>query len=217
MCTIVVAWPYSTCLRGQAPASAVRVNSNVRPHELPAFELYPTSKPDGSFAAAWFDDEACLWGDDRLLTAEKLAAQWTAPKLRLHGPKQTATPVLFNPNALAVSKSVCDLLKEFEELEFLPVSVSGHGQFYILHVINAIDLPPGSQARVAPAPSGNIVEIHAFPEAFTPPQGFFRVLQPAGSASRRIGPRTTKAVYLGPRGCAAVEQAASGYLEPRRR
>jgi hypothetical protein len=137
--------------------------------------------------------------------------------LRLHRPEPTATPILFNPNALAVSKSVCDLLDEFEELEFLPVSVAGHGQFHILHVINAIELPPGSQARVAPAPSGNIVEIHAFPEAFTPPQGFFRVLQPAGSASRGAGPRTTRAVYMGPRACAAVEQAASGYLEARRR
>ena len=184
---------------------------------MPAFELHPASKPDDSFAAAWFDDVACLWNDDRLFSAEKLSAQWIPPSLRLHRPGQVATPVLFNPSAVAVSMQLRDQLAEFNELEFLRVSIAGHGEFYILHVVNAIELPAGSQARIAPAPSGNIVEIHAFPDAFTPPPGFFRVLQPVGSASRREARRTTKAVYMGPVGRTAVEQVAGRYLEARRR
>ena len=184
---------------------------------MPAFELHPTSKPDGSFAAAWFDDDACLWSDDRLFSAEKLSAKWTPPALRLNRLGQVATPVLFNPNAVAVSLQLRDQLSEFNELEFLPVSIAGHGEFHILHVVNGIELPAGSQARIAPAPSGNIVEIHAFPEAFNPPPGFFRVLQPVGSASRSAAHRTTKAAYMGPVGSTAVERVASGYLEARRR
>ena len=184
---------------------------------MPVFELGLTSKSDGSYAAAWFDDEARLWGDDRLSSADRLAAEWSPPALRLHRPGQGATPVLFNPNAVAVSKPIRDRLSEFRELEFLPVSISGQAEFHILHVVNAIELPAGSQARIAPAPSGNIVEIHAFPEAFTPPQGFFRVLHPIGSASRNAGRRTTKGVYMGPVGRTAIEQLAGRYLEAHRR
>jgi hypothetical protein len=175
------------------------------------FELHPASKPDGSLAAAWFDDEACLWNDERLSSTTSLACSWQAPSLRLHRPKAGATPVLFNPNALAVSKGVKRKLSSFTELEFLPVHIEGHGVFYILHVTAAIELPVGSRARVAPAPSGNIVQIEAFPPSFEAEFSFFRILQPVGSAARRVA-ASTRATYLSSTGARAVESCALGCL-----
>jgi hypothetical protein len=175
------------------------------------FELRPVSRPDGSFAAAWFDDETCLWNDDRLSSPSALERKWVAPSLKLHRPEIGATPILFNPNALAVPERVKDELSSFSELEFLPVHIEGHGVFYVLHVTAAIELPAGCKARVAPAPSGNIVQIEAFPRSFEPEFSFFRILQPLGSAARRVG-ASTRAVYLSESGARAIAASASGYL-----
>jgi hypothetical protein len=178
---------------------------------MAVYELHPASKPDGSFAAAWFDDEACLWNDGRLSSVTSLAASWQAPSLKLHRPEAGATPVLFNPNALAVSEGAKGELASFAGVEFLPVHVEGHGVFYVLHVTAAIELPVGSKARIAPAPSGNIVQVEAFPPSFEPEFPFFRVLQPVGSAARRIA-ASTRAIYLSSIGARAVESCTLGCL-----
>ena len=178
---------------------------------MAVFELRPASRPDGSFAAAWFDDEDCLWNDERLSSPSPLARTWLVPSLKLHRPEAGATAVLFNPNALAVSEGVRDELASFAELEFLPVQIEGHGMFYLLHVTAAVELPAGSKARVAAPPSGNIVQIEAFPQSFEPESSFFRVLQPVGSAARRIG-ASTRTVYLSERAVRAIEACAGGYL-----
>jgi hypothetical protein len=140
--------------------------------------------------------------------------EWIAPSLQLHRPDQEATPVLFNPNAIAVSKRLRDELAAFSELEFLEVSIDGHGTYFILHAITAIELPARTSVRIAPAPSGNIVELLSFHDAFTCPPGFFRVLQPVGSAARRMG-NTTRALYVGSAGKQAIERSASLFLEAR--
>jgi hypothetical protein len=174
------------------------------------FELHAASKPDGSFAAAWFDDDEYRWNDERLSTAGSLARSWHAPSLRLHRPEAGATPVLFNPNALAVSERVKAELSSFTELEYLPLHIEGHGAYYILHVTSAIELPIGSDVRMAPE-SGNIVQIGAFPASFEPQFAFFRVLQPLGSAARRVS-ATTRAIYRSGSGVRAFESCADGYL-----
>lgn len=85
---------------------------------MAVFRIGPVSKDDGSFAAAWFDDDACLWNDDRLSSAAPLEEAWTASSLKLHRPAQGVTPVLFNPHAFAVSEALKDSLRSFPELKF---------------------------------------------------------------------------------------------------
>jgi hypothetical protein len=178
---------------------------------MAVFELRPASKTDGSFICAWFDDDACLWNDERLSSVASLVNAWQAPLLKLHRPAAGPTAVLFNPNAFAVSDSVRHELSSFTEIEFLPVHIAGHGVFHVLHVTAAIELPVGSKARVAPAPSGNIVQIDAFPPSFEPPFPFFRVLQPDSSAARRSS-ASTRSVYLSAAGARTIESCARGCL-----
>lgn len=101
---------------------------------MSAYELRQVSQPDGSFAAAWFDDRECLWDDDCLHRSDRLGQAWTPPQLRLHRPERGATPILFNPNAIAVSQEVRDELASFPEIEFLPILIDGHGMFFLFHV-----------------------------------------------------------------------------------
>ncbi|MBL8380397.1 MAG: hypothetical protein JNM79_21185 [Burkholderiales bacterium] len=181
---------------------------------MPAFELVAMSRTDGSFAAAWFDDEACVWDDARLSQPTPVLGEWEAPRLRLRRPEFGATAVLFNPNAYAVSQGARDELSHYAELEFLPVRIEGRGVYYLLHVTAAVELPEGSSARVAEPPSGNIVQIHSFPAAYEPSTAFFRVLQPQGSAARRVG-ATVRQVYVSSIGAKAVASVAGNYLVAR--
>ena len=190
--------------------------SNVRPHQVPVFELHMRSSADGGFTSAWFDDEACLWNDERLAMPRALVSEWVAPRLRLYRSEEKPTAVLFNPNAIAVSQKLKDELASFPELEFLEVLVQDHGSFFILHVITALELPPKSSARVASAPSGNLVELHSLPESFVSPSGFFRIWHPNGSAARRAG-LAAKPIYAGSEGKAAVQRVASQFLEARQK
>lgn len=175
------------------------------------FEVRPASKAGGSFAAAWFDDEAYLWNDDRLSLAAPITGAWLPPSLKLHRPVQGATAVLFNPNALAVSSALKDALASFVELEFLPVCIEGHGTFHIMRTVATIELPAGSKARIAPPPSGNLVQIDAFPSSFESEHAFFRVRHPPGSAAGRAGGVTRK-MYANAAGAHAIETYARAYL-----
>jgi hypothetical protein len=179
---------------------------------MTCFELVPKSLPDGSFAASWFDDEAFLWDDDRLRKPLPIGDAWIAPSLLLA--RGEATPVLFNPNAIALSEGVKAELASFPELDFLPVSVRGHGAFFVLHVTAALDLPPGSNARLAPSPSGNLVQLHAFPPTFLAPFSFFRVRHPTSSAAGRAG-YASKSVYLSEAGADCIRRVCGGLLEAR--
>ena len=175
------------------------------------FKIHPASKADGSFAAAWFDNDAFLWDDVRLLSAVPSAEAWVAPSLKLYRPAERATDVLFNPNALAVSGAVKEALASFTELEFLPVGIEGHGMFHILHITPTIELPLGSIARIAPSPSGNLLEIEGFPNSFQSEHSFFRVLNPVGSAARRTG-KTSRAIYASIAGARALQTIAGDYI-----
>jgi len=179
---------------------------------MAVFELHPASTPDGNFAVAWFDDEAGLWDDERLCVPAPLAGSWHTQSLKLYRPESGVTPVLFNPNALAVSESIKNKLASFPELEFLPVHIEGHGIFHILHVTASIELPKGANARFSMNdPSDNIVEIKTFPQSFEPQFSFFRILHPVGSAARKVG-ATTRKIYLNENGARAIMSIAKGYL-----
>ncbi len=125
------------------------------------FKLRPVSLPSGDFAPTWFDDEELLWNDERLHKPQPLLATWQVPTLRLLKPNPT--PVLFNPNAFAVSDAVRLSLAHFPEIEFLPIGVTGFGTFFVMHVTRALPLPDGSSVRRSPV-SKNIVELFAFPK-----------------------------------------------------
>jgi len=178
---------------------------------MSVFEIRPRSKADGSFAAAWFDDDAYLWNDGRLSLAAPLTEAWVPPSLKLHRPEQGATSVLFNPNALAVSSALKGALASFVELEFLPICIEGHGEFHIMRTVATIELPADSRARIAPPSSGNLVQIDAFPSSFESKHAFFRVLHPPGSPAGRAG-RTTRTMYANDTGAHAIERHAAGYL-----
>jgi len=179
---------------------------------MPCFQLHPKSLSGGDFVAAWFDDDQALWDDAILRRTERVLSEWKTPELSLWRPERGATPVLFNPNAIAVSQDLRDEFSKFRELEFLPVVIRDHGVFFVLHVISTLPLPPGIRAKFAS--SGNLVEIKSIPAVFDPPGGFFRFLHPAGSAGGRAG-IATRAVYLTTSGAACVSGCAGEFLEAR--
>ncbi|HET9553700.1 MAG TPA: hypothetical protein VFP50_12095 [Anaeromyxobacteraceae bacterium] len=174
-------------------------------------KIHAASTPSGDFAAAWFDDERYLWDDERLRRATSLIAEWTPSKLQLADPSRGATEVLFNPNALAVSERVRAALGDFRELEFLPVEIDGAGTYYVLHALVAIAPPPGCSLRRAPPPSGNIVEIFGFPQAFEPPSAFFRIQQPLDSAAGRRRSCHSH-LFANARGAEAIAQTCGAFL-----
>jgi hypothetical protein len=169
--------------------------------------LQPASTPKGDYTATWFDDERMLWDDERLHKPQPIRATWQAPSLRLLKPQ--ATPVLFNPNALAVCAEVRDALADFPEIEFLPIEVAG--TFFIMHVVMALEAPPGCSLRHSPV-SKNIVELRAFPAGYVPPANFFHVAQPNDSAAGRGG-FCMSTIYASATGAQSVLTACRGYLD----
>lgn len=178
--------------------------------DMPCHSLQPRSLPDGNFAASWFDDAAFLWNDDRLHKPYSIADAWVPPHLILT--RAQATAVLFNPNAIAVSEGLKDELTIFPELELLPVSIRDHGTFFIIHVTTSLDLPPGSKARLAPTPSGNLMELQAFPSDFSPPHAFFRVRHPVTSAAGASG-YVSRTVYMNESGARCIRHVCDKFLE----
>jgi hypothetical protein len=174
---------------------------------MAVFRLQPTSSPKGDYTATWFDDEQMLWDDERLHKPQPIRATWKAPTLRLLKPQ--VTPVLFNPNALAVCTEVRDALADFPEIEFLPVEAAG--TFFIMHVVMVLEAPPGCSLRRSPF-SKNIVELHAFPAGYVPPTSFFRVAQPNDSAAGRAG-FCMSTIYTSATGAQSVIAACRDYLE----
>jgi hypothetical protein len=178
---------------------------------MPIFELKPLSI-GLDFAAAWFDDNACLWNDERLRSPASLLKEWACPQLKLYEPKRGATPVLYNPNAYAVSEDIRNKLSLFPELEFLPVHIENHGVFYIFHVVASCELPEGCVvSRPVPPKSGNIVKIETFPLSYEPTMSFFRVLQPKDSPAGKTG-RTVIGIYTNSHGAQAWQAVAGQYV-----
>jgi hypothetical protein len=137
-----------------------------------------------------------------------LLATWQVLTLRLLKP--CPTPVLFNPNAFAVSDEVRLSLAHFAEIEFLPIEVIGFGTFFIVHVTRTLRLPDGSSVRQSPV-SKNIVELFAFPNGYVPPADFFRVAQPEHSAAGNAG-FCMDTVYATTAGVGAMLATTKGYL-----
>lgn len=166
-------------------------------------------------AAAWFDDAACLWRDERLARPDSLMDVWSAPRLKLHDPERVPTPVLFNPDAFAVDHEIRHQLEEFDELEFLPVEIEGFGTYFILHFVIGIDLPAGARAlRPSPPANGNVVRVDGFPADFNPAVDFFRIRQPADSPAGRAG-ASTRSRYASERGAAALLRVAGSYFDAK--
>ena len=196
---------YSSMLISQADqAHSSAVNMTI-------LKLRPVSLPNGDFASTWFDDEELLWDDERLHKPQPLLATWQVPTLRLLKP--TPTPVLFNPNALAVSDEVRLSLAHFPEIEFLPIEVIGFGTFFVVHVTRTLPLPDGSSVRRSPV-SKNIVELFAFPKSYVPSADFFRVAQPDDSAAGISG-FCMSTIYVSTAGARAILATTKGYLYRR--
>lgn len=176
---------------------------------MTVFKLQVRSLPDGTVAPTWFDDDKLLWDDDRLHKAEPTLAKWQAPRLRLFG--RRPTPVLFNPNAFAVSKEVRAALDRFAEIEFLPVRIEGFETYFVMHVVAAVAPPDHCSLRRAPV-SKNIVELFSFPSGHAPMTDLFRVMQPQDSAAGRAG-FCMSTIYASPVGAQSVMTACQDYLE----
>jgi len=178
------------------------------------YTVEPVSLPSGKFAADWFDDDRSLWEDERLFKCRSLLASWRAPKLTVRLAGCDPTPVLFNPNAYAVSASVRAGLSRSSGLEFLPIDIVGFGQFFVLHPVAAYELPPDAVAQRAPLYRGNIVNVIAFPESYVPETDFFGVRHPADSPAGRAGSRV-QAMFTTDRGAQVLEAACGEYLVAR--
>lgn len=177
------------------------------------FILGPRSLADGSFAPQWFDSKNGLWKDPRLLSEAPLADSWKAPADFVARPRgHLGTGVLFNPEAFAVDESVRAALHGLSGVEFLPVSVRGLGSFFLVHPISAVDLSGAIKPRVAPPPSGNIVEVLGFGAGFVPPSDVFRVRHPPESAAGRLG-YCNRTVLVSRRAAEVIQQAADAWLE----
>jgi hypothetical protein len=175
------------------------------------YRIKPASLPNGQFAAEWFDDAAFLWDDERLRKREGLLEKWESPNLQLRDPSLTPTPVLFNPNALAVSVTVRNQLAIFTEIEFLPINIAGHGTFYILHLLASEEIPTNSSVFQAPSPSGNVVNIYTLPSSFEPVSALFRMTQPKESAAGRAG-SCVRGIFASAHGAKALLSACTGFL-----
>jgi hypothetical protein len=124
--------------------------------------------------------------------------------------KPRPTPVLFNPNAFAISTEVRATLAHLLELEFLPIEIAGFGTFFIMHVVAAVMAPQSCSLRRSPV-SKNIVELYGFPPTYTPSDDLFRVAQPDDSAAGRAG-FCVGTIYASARGAQSVVAACRGYL-----
>lgn len=175
--------------------------------------IKPRSGAAGDFAAAWFDDAAFQWKDERLDRSEALLASWSPPRLRLIRPKRGATPVLYNPNVLAVSRELAEQLASWPELELLPIDVEDVGRYFLLHALVAVEAPRGTELRRADT-TGNIVQIVSFPPTFDPAAAFFRVRQPGYSIAGRAG-LLHHWVFVTEAAERAVLAIAGEYLETR--
>ncbi len=141
------------------------------------------TKKGGAFRTSWFEDDSVLEEESPfdLLLTRSVAANWPAFRFTSKKP----TPVLFNPSAVAFSEEVRDTVGEIEGVEYLPILVNESQRYFIVHVIQAIELPEGSE--VHPAPPESMAVIYSFPQSFHGPPGLFRILQPKGSPPRSAG------------------------------
>jgi hypothetical protein len=112
------------------------------------FKLQAVSLPDGKFASAWFDDERLLWDDERLHKAEPILATRSTPRLKLLEPRPT--PVLFNPNAFAVSARVRSDSGSYLRDRVSPVEIDGFEAYFIMHVVAAVAAPERCSLRRSP-------------------------------------------------------------------
>ena len=120
-----------------------------------------------------------------------------------------ATAVLFHPVAHLVSQGVRDELSHFAGLEFLPVQVTGFGEFFALHVLASCELPEGSV--VDNGPGTDIALIRAFPRAFEAPTPFFRIRHP-GTATPNGNAVCVPDIYASEAAATAVQKVAGRFL-----
>lgn len=165
------------------------------------------ARKDGTFRASWFEDDSLLEeasAADLWLT-RSVAANWPAFRFTSMKP----TPVLFNPLAMAFSEEVRDTVGEIEGVEYLPILVNESQRYFIVHVIQAIELPEGSD--VHPGPHEVMTVIRSFPRSFHGPPGLFRILQPKGTLPRSLG-IAMKKFYAGEETQKRIVSAAGEYL-----
>jgi hypothetical protein len=177
------------------------------------YVVSPRLLPNGEFAAAWFDDERCLWDDERLHKPGVVANAWTPPRLRLLRPERGATGILYNPNAYAFSAGVCERIK-LDGIEFLPIGVDAYGTFYLVHPVVKIEVPPQSSFRQAPPPSGNIVEFISFAPTYVSRLPLFSLMQPPDSAAGRAG-LFTRDLFASYEGASVLRSSGGEFLEFR--
>ena len=176
---------------------------------MPVHEIKPVFIDGADAAAEWVDDERSAWNEPLLRTTASLLSRWKAPMLSLYRSEASATAVLFHPTAPLVSQGVRDELSHFDGIEFLPVDVSGFGQFYALHVLASCELPEGSV--VDHGPGTDIALIRAFPREFAAPSPFFRIRHP-GTLTASGTAVCVPDIYASELAATAVQKVAGQFL-----
>lgn len=158
---------------------------------MQVFQIHPEYDEFGNYRSAWVDDGTALM-DLPLDRNGPVAGDWPTDLAFPIGKdehRREVTDVLWSSEGLIFSARVREALSTelVNSVEWLPLHVLGHGQFYLLHPLRSIDLDP--EAVVTKNSVSNnitVVEKYGFAEPDALPDCFM-LNQAAGSAAAQAG------------------------------
>jgi hypothetical protein len=175
----------------------------------PAFSLAPVWNQQGEGEYSLIDDANGLFEPSGIWAPVPLIASWVQPILVVAERRKSAD-IYFCPGHLWLfAKHARQTLSWTEDVsaEFLPVTISGIGVYYLLHPLIAVALAPSAIVRRNPI-SGNIwIEQAAFESSEVGDAPIFYAAQPPDSAAGRAG-LCSAPIFLNFRAAADLRGAA---------
>jgi hypothetical protein len=176
------------------------------------FQLRPIALTNGELAATWFGRRGGPWEDGRLCTPERLLNRWRPLRLHLMDLERGPTTTLFSRNAVAVDIKTSLQLRDFGEIELLPIELETCGTYYLLHITASSQLPDEAQLRIGGTFGHASRKVVSLPGTFALQHRFFRFQH---GQRQRGTPDYLDGVYMNCEGARAIEEACSGYLYGR--
>lgn len=172
---------------------------------LRIYKLHPEYDSKGDIKAAWVDDGTALMDLD-IYRRAPMADEWPLDLTFPLGADSPLTDVLFNPDGLLFSADVREALSPIAgAVEWLPISVVGHGRYHMLHPLASVDLGLNSDVhRNRVSKNITAVRSYDFPQPNSLP-ACFMVNQPVDSAAGKVG-FCMRGIY--------VREAVRAALEP---